>query len=177
MKKIVLLLLFVACAAISMNAQVYVGGTAGFWRNDKDDADETSFTIAPEIGYNLSEKWAIGAEFGYTYAKDPSVKENTAFIAPYARYTYCETGIVRLFLDGGVGFASTKFDDKRTNGYEIGIKPGVAIKLNDKFSLITKVGFLGYRDDYYTPGFADENSGFGFNLSGTDVRFGFQVNF
>jgi len=176
MKKIVMLL-FVVCAAMTVSAQVYVGGTAGFWRNDKDDADETSFTIAPEIGYNFNEKWALGAELGYTYAKDPDSKTNTVFIAPYARYTYCETGIVRLFLDGGVGFASTKIADERVNGYEIGIKPGVAIKLNDTFSLITKVGFLGYRDDYYTPGFSGETSGFGLNLSGTDVRFGFQVNF
>ncbi|NDV83339.1 outer membrane beta-barrel protein [Bacteroides sp. 51] len=174
MKKIVLLLL-VVCATVSMNAQVYVGGTAGFWRNDKDDADQTAFTIAPEIGYNFNEKWAIGAELGYKYAKEPGFKKNAVFVAPYARYSYCETGIVRLFLDGGVGFTSAKIADDRTNGFEIGIKPGVAIKLNDKFSLITKVGFLGYRDDYFMDN--DVENGFGLNLSGADLRFGFQVNF
>ena len=174
MKKIVMLL-FVVCAAMTASAQVYMGGTAGFWSNDKDDADQTSFTIAPEIGYNFNEKWAIGAELGYRYAKEPDFKRNAFFVAPYARYTYCETGVVRLFLDGGAGFTSVKIEDNRTNGFEIGIKPGVAIKLNDKFSLITKVGFLGYRDDYFTD-FATE-SGFGLNLSGADLRFGFQVNF
>ena len=107
MKKIVLLLL-VVCATVSMNAQVYVGGTAGFWSNDKDDADETSFVIAPEIGYNFNEKWAIGAELGYGYGKKQGVKDDALFINPYARYTYCETGIVRLFLDGGFGIASVK---------------------------------------------------------------------
>jgi len=176
MKKIVMLL-FVVCAAMTVSAQVYMGGTAGFWRNDKDDADETAFAIAPEIGYNFNEKWAIGSELGYVYSKNvnASGKENTFFIAPYARYTYCETGIVRLFLDGGFGIGSTKIGDgDRETGFEIGIKPGVAIKLNDTFSLITKVGFLGYRDDYYV---GDAGNGFGLGLSGADVRFGFQVNF
>lgn len=46
MKKIVMLL-FVVCAAMTASAQVYMGGTAGFWRNDKDDADETAFAITP----------------------------------------------------------------------------------------------------------------------------------
>lgn len=178
------MLLFVVCAAMSVSAQVYVGGTAGFWRNDKDDADATSFVIAPELGYNLNEKWAIGAEFGYGYAKGTEdmieSKFNAFFINPYARYTYCETGIIRLFLDGGFGIASTKFGDAdRETGFEIGIKPGVAIKLNDKFSFITKVGFLGYRDDYSTgDGFySTATQGFGFSLSGADLRIGFQVNF
>lgn len=178
MKKIILLL-FVACATISVNAQVYVGGTAGFWRSDKDDSEVTAFTISPEIGYNLSEKWAIGAELGYEYAKVEGLKNDILFINPYARYTYCETGIVRLFLDGGFGIASGKVNggDSET-GFEIGIKPGVAIKLNDKFSLITKIGFLGYRDDYGTDGgYYETTNGFGFNLSGTDLRLGFQFNF
>ena len=176
MKKIVMLL-FVVCAAMTVSAQVYMGGTAGFWRNDKDDADETKFAIVPEIGYNFSDKWAIGGELGYRYTKKPSFKNNTFFVAPYARYTYCETGIVRLFLDGGFGIASTKIDGgDRETGFEIGIKPGVAIKLNDTFSLITKVGFLGYRDDYDVNE-EGKGNGFGLGLSGADIRFGFQVNF
>lgn len=113
---------------------------------------------------------------GYVHYKSEAAgKRNAFFIAPYARYTYCETGIVRLFLDGGFGIASSKIGDAdRETGFEIGIKPGVAIKLNDTFSLITKVGFLGYRDDYYVN---EEGNGFGLGLSGADVRFGFQVNF
>jgi hypothetical protein len=173
MRKIILLL-FAVCATMSVSAQVYVGGTAGFWRNDNNK--ETIFALAPEIGYNLNEKWAVGAELGYGYAKVQSGKLNNLFISPYARYTYCETGIVRLFLDGCLGIASTKVDNSdRKAGFEIGIKPGVAIKLTDKFSLITKVGFLGYRDDYATS--PDDIQGFGLALSGADLKFGFQINF
>lgn len=52
MKKIVMFL-FVVMVALSVKAQVYVGGTVGFWHND--DADATTFTLAPEVGYNFSE--------------------------------------------------------------------------------------------------------------------------
>lgn len=179
-------LLFVVCATMSVSAQVYVGGTAGLWRNNKDDLGLTVFSVAPEVGYNLDEKWAVGAEVGYGYVKAQSEKLNVLHLeklnvlhfSPYARYTCYETGIVRLFLDGGLGIASVKVNgaSDRENGFEIGVKPGVAIKLTDKFSLIAKVGFLGYRDDYAA---SEEyaSQGFGFNLSGTDLKFGFQVNF
>jgi long-subunit fatty acid transport protein len=185
MKKKIVLLLFVVCATMSVSAQVYVGGTAGLWRNNKDDLGLTVFSVAPEVGYNLDEKWAIGAELGYGYAKVQSQKfnANVLHFSPYARYTCYEAGIVRLFLDGGLGIASVKVNgvSDRENGFEIGVKPGVAIKLTDKFSLIAKVGFLGYRDDYGTGiGTGEEvydSQGFGFNLSGTDLKFGFQVNF
>ena len=62
--------------------------------------------------------------------------------------------------------------DDAVNGFEIGFKPGIAIKLNDKFSVLAKCGFLGYRDDYMNAG-----SGYGFNLKSEDLSFGFHYEF
>lgn len=53
MKKIVVLI-FVVMAALSAKAQFYVGGNVALWHND--DADNTSFLIEPEFGYNFSER-------------------------------------------------------------------------------------------------------------------------
>ena len=65
MKKIVLFL-FVAIATLSVKAQdLYMGGTVGLWRND--DVNTTSFKLAPEIGYNLSEQWALGVELQFNH--------------------------------------------------------------------------------------------------------------
>ena len=50
MKKIGLFL-FVVMAALSVKAQVYVGGEISLWHND--DADATTFTLSPEVGYNF----------------------------------------------------------------------------------------------------------------------------
>jgi hypothetical protein len=75
MKKIVLFL-FVAIATLSVKAQdLYMGGTVGLWRND--DANTTSFKLAPEIGYNLSEQWALGVELQFNHEYKEHISTNT----------------------------------------------------------------------------------------------------
>ena len=158
MKKIVILL-FVAMVALSAKAQVYVGGTVSLWHND--DVDATTFTLNPEVGYNLNEKWAVGGILTFSHSKLDEGKYNAFGLAPYARYSYYENKVVRLFIDGGLGFSTQKVKGAdAVNGFEIGFKPGIAIKLNDKFSVLAKCGFLGYRDDYMNAG-----SGYGFNFT------------
>ena len=170
MKKIVIFL-FVAMAALSVKAQVYVGGTVGLWHND--DLDATSFALEPEVGYNLNEKWAVGGVLTFVHSKADYGKYNAFGLAPYARYSYYENKVVRLFVDGGFGFSTLKAKGTdAVNGFEIGFKPGIAVKLNDKFSLIAKCGFLGYRDDYMV----GEN-GYGFAFTSEDLSFGFHYEF
>ena len=170
MKKIVILL-FVAMVALSAKAQVYVGGTVSLWHND--DVDAATFTLNPEVGYNLNEKWAVGGILTFSHSKLDEGKYNAFGLAPYARYSYYENKVVRLFIDGGLGFSTQKVKGAdAVNGFEIGFKPGIAIKLNDKFSVLAKCGFLGYRDDYMNAG-----SGYGFNLKSEDLSFGFHYEF
>ena len=90
-------------------------------------------------------------EFHAKVEKEHYTVKTTGFaIAPFARYSFYENKIVRLFVDMGMGFSTVKVKDgDSTNGFEIGLKPGIEIKLNNKFSLVSKLGFAGYRDDYY----------------------------
>ena len=56
-----LLLVVVMLATIAVKAQdIYVGGSLNVWRNST--GNTTSFKIAPEIGYNFNETWALGAD-------------------------------------------------------------------------------------------------------------------
>ena len=48
MKKL-FLTLAVAFASLAANAQLYVGGEVGAWRNSDDN--KTDFNLKPEIGY------------------------------------------------------------------------------------------------------------------------------
>ena len=59
MKKLFLLVVIVM-AAISASAQegVYLGGGISLWRNN--DVDKTSFSITPDVGYNLSGRRRTG---------------------------------------------------------------------------------------------------------------------
>ena len=66
MRKLFLLVVIVM-AAITASAQegIYLGGGISLWRNN--DVDKTSFSITPDVGYNLSEKWAVGVELAYAH--------------------------------------------------------------------------------------------------------------
>ncbi len=171
MKKLVFTLVVAFMAIISADAQVYVGGSFNL-THDK-NADVTNFSIAPEVGYNLNENWTIAAEIGYTHFKSDENKANAFNFAPYARFSFFEKGIVRLFLDGGVGISTYKRESyDSVNGFEIGIKPGIALEICKNLTFVTKYGFAGYRDDYKYA-----NSTSGISLSYEDLTFGFHYEF
>ena len=66
--------LFATMLVASVKAQVYVGGTVGLWHND--DLDATFFKLEPEVGYNLSEKWAVGGVLAFAHGKADKGKYN-----------------------------------------------------------------------------------------------------
>lgn len=142
MRKLFLLVVIVM-AAISAGAQegIYLGGGISLWRNN--DVDKTSFSITPDVGYNLSKQWAVGVELAYAhtgYDDKYDVSTNAFALAPYARYSFYENKIVRLFVDMGFGFSTFKAKHADSvNGFEIGLKPGLALKLNDHLVSLRKL--------------------------------------
>jgi hypothetical protein len=180
MKKF-LMTIAAAIAAVSVNAQVYLGGSVAFeaWSSQKNvgDKSETVFKIMPEIGYNLNEEWAIGTVIGYESDKFAGVNgmSETAFtFNPYARYTFAKLGKVNLFVDGGVDFTSASKAD--WSEIAVGFKPGLAVNLTDNISFVSHIGFIGW--DQFNPDGDDNNiSEFGLNLSGANLTFGLYYNF
>ena len=181
MKKIYLTLVALVMT-VAASAQVFVGGEVGFWRNTDDN--HTTFNVAPQIGYNLNNEWALGIEIGYEHDYKKGWKTNGVGVAPFARYTAGKVGPVALIFDGGFGFNtySVKYKDNDSdesyNSWEIGIKPGVKVSLAKNVDFIASLGFFGYRDN-------DNNKiarpygekGFGFDFSTNDLRFGVVYNF
>ena len=171
MKKLVLLL-FVACVTVSANAQFYVGGSTSLWLG----SDNTTVSLLPEVGYVMNDKWSFGTEIGFRHTGNDfyNYKENSVIVGPYARYTYFKKGIVGLFVDGGLDYAFIKVKDadNSTHGVRFGLKPGVALSLTDRLSVVAKFGFLGFDHDYNEAG----NNG-GFAFSGNDLSLGFYVSF
>ena len=166
---------------MSVNAQVYVGGSLGIdaWSSQKNagDRSETTFSILPEVGYNLNDEWAVGTVIGYVSDKWTGVNgisESAFTFNPYARYTYLKAGKVSLFVDGGVDFTTASKAD--WNELAIGLKPGLAVSLSDNISFVSHLGFIGY--DVYNPDGDDNNiSKFGLDLSGNNLTFGLYFNF
>lgn len=194
MKKLFLSLIVAVCS-LAASAQVYVGGQVGLWRNT--DANHTSFNLAPELGYKLSNQWDLGLSIGFAHDYNKGLKLNGFEVDPYVRYTVAKAGPVSFFLDGGFGFATAKAKkgDRKSDSYnmwQIGIKPGVKVSLSKKVDFIASMGFLGYRDndDVKVTGidaiddiFEDASpsvygeKGFGFDFSTSNLKFGLIYNF
>ena len=160
MKKIIISAV-VAFAAMTANAQLWVGGGLGFNQRNYDtlQPDETSFYIAPEIGYTLNDKWDLAIGIGDVYTKtDPGDSSNNFIVNPYARYTFFKTGKVGFFVDGS--FAIQAGDDPTE--WSVGLRPGVKFAASDKVTFVASFGFLGYSkvEDAY------DEFGFEFNGNG-----------
>ena len=172
MKKIMLSLMM-ALVSVCASAQVYIGGTAGISSNKIGDEDsKTAYKLIPEIGYQFNNKWDAGIEVGIQkgdVCKIARVGDATTFtIAPYIRYAAVETKVVDLFFEGTIGYGSVSKGGG--DSYEVGIKPGLAVKLSDHVNFITKVGFLGYKG--YSPDHGDNSSTFGLNVDASNISFG-----
>ena len=194
MKKLFLSLIVAVCS-LAASAQAYVGGQVGLWRNT--DANHTSFNLAPELGYKLSNQWDLGLSIGFAHDYNKGLKLNGFEVDPYVRYTVAKAGPVSFFLDGGFGFATAKAKkgDRKSDSYkmwQIGIKPGVKVSLSKKVDFIASMGFLGYRDndDVKVTGIGDLDDfvedaipsvygekGFGFDFKTSNLKFGLIYNF
>ncbi len=161
--------------ATTMNAQWYIGGGVGYSHTKVADSKTNSFKIVPEVGYNINDAWAVGLGIGYTYNKTDGVKNNGFTVAPYVRHTFVKWEKVNLFCDLGLEYAYTKAGDVKTNAFGVGLKPGLAINLNDKISFVTKIGALSYSHAKVTDGPKADN--FNIGLDGSDLQFGVYYNF
>lgn len=168
-------------ASLAASAQVYVGGSLGFQSIKPYDGAETSttFSIMPEIGYNLDDNWAVGLQLGYTSSNADSDFEKTDFtkaiinLNPYARYTFAKTGIASFFVDGGLTF-NFYTADAEGMVWGIGVRPGVKLAVSEKVDVIGKLGYLGYAAANEKAG---KGSAFGLNINNTDIEFGVNFNF
>lgn len=180
MKKfLTLAIAFVATITASAEGW-YAGGSVGFNRNTTDN--KTEVIIMPEIGYNFTEKAAIGATVGYDHKYDNGDKLDLFKVSPYLRYTFLKAGIVNLFVDGGVdvGIGHSKALYGGSGAavvWGIGLKPGVSFNINEKFSLVAHIGFLGYQGANHKARNVGEPNRIGLGLDGNDLSLGFYYHF
>ena len=174
MKKI-LLAAVVAFSSLAANAQIWVGGSLGaeFSKKDVDGAKtESTFTISPEVGYTLSDKWDIAVAINTTLEDNGYENLTTFSVEPYARFTFAQMDNVSFFVDGGFAFGTKdvmnditgKKDDQTS--FKVGVRPGVKFAVNEKLGLVAKLGWLGYET------VKDSHDAYGLNVSGAALSFG-----
>lgn len=180
MKKFFVAALVAVIAMVASAQDIYVGGSLGVWRNGSEH--ETTAAILPEIGYNLSEKASIGTTIGWRHDHTTGINTNIFQIAPYYRYNFFQTSMVNIFVDGGfgIGCGKTKYDGDESDTatiWNIGVRPGVSLNVNEHCSFVAHLGFLGYEganDAAKDAGYADQ---WGLNLDASAITFGFYYTF
>lgn len=181
MKKFLLLAL-VAVMGLGVSAQDskwYAGGQLTFGRTTQSASGvkSTQVTVLPEVGYNVSDNFAVGAVAGVSYRKSGGEEKTVFKVNPYARYTYYSYDRVNLFVDGGVDLGIGRADGSTAVEYGIGLRPGVSFSINDKFSLVAHVGFLGYQGGNKPAKRNGAPENWGLDLNSNNIMFGFYYNF
>jgi len=199
MKKSLLgLLLAVALVVPAFAANWFVGGEIGYMQKkayeNLTDATVKEFTVTPEIGYNLSEKWDLGLDFGIAY-KDSELKDAKGVsreykVYPFVRYNVFSIGDFSILAKCIVGFSSGKTEGEVTDAdrnfvsrdYSVGVAPVVTYKINDSWSLIATLDFLtlGYNhnEKQMKDGSVEKGDEVGFYLNdGKIAQIGFQYHF
>ena len=179
MKKIMMTLAAV-CVAATMNAQTWAGGELGFTGKHINGAENsnTTFSIKPEIGYNLDDNLAVAVALGYTHTNPASGSNSNAFsINPYLRYTFVKAGNFSAFFDGGLDYTTTHTQgaDKNSNSFGVSVVPGLAYAVSDKVTLVSHLGDGLYFKHYWYEG-VSRSSSYGLNLFNA-ISFGAYYNF
>ena len=207
MKKSLLALIFAAAFVVPALAEnMWVGGSFGYnSQNDSYSYDggdykysTTSWSIEPEFGYSLNEKWDIGVDLAYASTQgadrllgveipwyDIQVDTKEMGIAPFARFHVAQIAGVDVMLKGSVFYASgeAKFDGGKVDytGYGVSIAPVISYSINETWSIgatlnFAELSFTHVEFDQY--GVKPKNDNFGFNLNdGSLINIGFSYHF
>lgn len=119
-----------------------------------EDLRQNSFQLHLNGGYMFQENLEAGLNVGYSsrsfIVRMPvghRLESTSLFLfGPYARAYYTVTDVVGLFGEGNLNFGfGGGSNDIRTLSFELGIRPGVILMVNENLGLETKIGFFGYQ--------------------------------
>jgi hypothetical protein len=163
MKKIALLLLFMALIHLNLFAQILdkgnfmVGTTVGFSTanskvttggRENEGLSAQQINIAPAIGYFLIDNFAagLGADFTLNSVTEPNkdkTEDSDILFGPFARYYFPAADNVAFFLVGNFGFGNSKDEQIvgetkqqiSTNVLAVGTGPGITVYSKGGFGI------------------------------------------
>lgn len=199
MKKIILTLAAV-CAVSFANAQdkkessegfgkgdLYLSGTANFSSSKTGDFKSDSFTVAPGLGYFLTENLAIEGSIGFTSGTDNvdffndgdiyEVKTSGLGINAGVRYFWTPASKFSLSVGGNISYASIKTDvdgvgDSTSKVIGVNVPVGLNYFVSNNFALTATWGGLGYSSNDNGGDGADKTNGFDLGLDMSSINFG-----
>lgn len=140
MMKKVILVLALTLMALTAKAQFYAGGSVQFIGMGGGGA---VFGLAPEAGYNFAHNMGAGASLGLMFGGGEGNTGAALSIDPYFRYYFAEWGPARFFADGHFNFTAA-LGQGGGSTWGVGVRPGVAFQLDDRFSMVSHLARIGY---------------------------------
>ncbi len=136
-----------------------LGGNVGFYSQTVNppsglDFSQNSFQLQLNGGYFFKENLEAGIRLGFVSGgseqetRQVAVRqsESSFEIGPYGRAYYTITDVVGLFGEGGMQFGfGGGSNNARFRTFELGVRPGVVLMVNENLGLEAKVGFFGYQ--------------------------------
>lgn len=159
-------LLFIASLLLmtmSINAQNrwFVGATGSIGY-----VDYFTFGIEPQVGYEITDRWAVGTGIGMTITSGYGATAVLGLTEPFVRFCAWHNDLIYIDISAVGGFL---FDDE-LELCQVGIRPGIRFRLNDHWDVAANLGLFGaqYTPDYWSPAFG---------LSATSVEMYFNYRF
>ena len=172
------------------NGDVFISGRVGISSQSTGEVKNSTFSIAPQLGFFVSDNIAIGAMIGYEGTTqedgiDPDeYKTSTFVVGGFARYYATPASDFSFFGELGIEYAMGKEEqgaaENKINGFGIGLRPAVSYFISDNFALEASFGQLSYssvKPDNDAPIEPDSTDTFDFNIDLTNITFGLVYKF
>ncbi|RYJ45747.1 porin family protein [Flavobacterium beibuense] len=168
------------------NGDLFISGTVGFSNESTGDVKSNGFTVSPRLGYFVSENIAVGVSLGYTSTTDkaPNTEDETLSmleVGAFGRYYFTPANKFSLFGQLGVAYASNKWEqgdlEAKSNGFNIGLAPGINYFVSDHLALEATFGILGYSTDKPDTDGAESTDTFEFGVDMSNINFGIVYKF
>lgn len=166
---------------------LFLTGSVGYGNESTGDVKTNTFTFSPKAGYFVSENIAVGLSLAYTSTKDeapgtPETTTNSFGLGAFGRYYFTPASQFSIFGQLGVGMQSDKTEvegagEAKSNGFNVGVAPGISYFVSEHFALEATFGILGYNTSKPDADGAESTDEFNFGLNMSDINFGIVYKF
>jgi len=179
MKKVlfaVCMLFTMALGAQTTMGSKYIGGTLGF-NSTKSKADGaealTSWSLNPELGYFIADNLALGVELSISGGSQGENSTSGFGGGVYARKFMSATDNLNFFIGANVGYSGST-DKVKVGGTTVESKEntlgafldlGLTYAVSEKWTIIGRLGTLGFSSVSNPDNDQDGSSSFGLNVN------------
>ncbi len=167
------------------SGDLYLSGTFNISSDTQGDAKDSGFTVAPGIGYMLTDNWALEGSILYTSAKESDALGNDTLdqsgfgVGVGAKYYFTPANAFSLSLGGELAYAMLTDkslvpggDDEKVTVIGLNVPVGLHYFVSDNFAITTEWGGLNYTSAKSDADGADAANSLNLGLDMSSISFG-----